>query len=156
MLKMKIKKEETQEIERLKKENQEFLNQLKRAVADYRNLEVRATKERTDFVRYANEDLFLKILPLFEDLEKAATHFKDQALELIVNQFKKVLAEYKIEEIGAEGEDFDPHIHDCIEVEEGGEGKVTKVLGKGYKLQDKVILPAKVKVGKKQAVEIQK
>lgn len=131
----------------LKKEIETLTNDWKRALADYQNLEKRYERERTDFVQFANSNLILRLVGVLNHLERAAEALKDKGLDLIVAEFKRVLAGEGLEEINSQGAEFDPNLMEAVEVVQGKEkGKVAEVVNKGYLLKGKVLLPAKVKV----------
>ena len=130
--------------------NRELENQLKRALADYQNLERRIDQERKLLSQLSSALLIEKFLPILDNLENAQKHLNDQGLEMVVKQFKDVLCEEGVEEIPSEGSHFNPKFHEAVEVTEGpDEGRIVKVMIKGYKINDKVIRPAKVMVEKK-------
>lgn len=120
----------------------------KRALADYANLEKRILAEKSEFARISLAVLIDKLLGVLDMLEKAEHHLKNEGLSLAVRQFRQVLGTEGVEEIKTLGEPFDPELMDCAEVVNGKENIVAEVCQKGYKLLDKVIRPAKVKVGK--------
>jgi molecular chaperone GrpE len=128
-----------------KKEDSKYL----RALADYQNLEKRVEREKENFVRFANAVLILKMLPILDNLERANEHLKDQGIELVIKQFKDALSSEGVTEIEAVGAAFNPELHEAIEKISGEEGKVLSVVEKGYRLGEKVIRPAKVRVGGK-------
>jgi len=137
------------ETETLKKEIVTLTESWKRALADYQNLQKRYDRERADFVQFASAGLILRLIEVLNHLEKAAENLKDKGLDIIVTEFKKVLTENGLEEIKSQGEKFDPNFMEAVEVVEGkDEGKVAEVVSKGYLLNGKVLLPAKVKVFK--------
>jgi molecular chaperone GrpE len=140
--------EKSCECEKQEEEKKQLNDQLKRAVADYRNLEARIEKEKANFVRYVEDDTVKKILPVLDNLEKAQAAKPDQGIQLIQEQLQKIIDSFGITEIEAMGKKFDPNFHDCIEVVEGPENEITAVLEKGYVHGEKVVRPAKVKVGK--------
>ena len=130
------------------KEEVAFLKeQLKKAVADYCNLENRVEKEAVALRQVRALSLIDKLLPVLDDLERAEDHFPDKGLQMAVGQFKKVLASEGVAEIVSLGKEFDPGQMDCVAVVPGEKNKVAAVILKGYSLGDKVIRPAKVKVG---------
>jgi len=132
---------------RAKKEIEDLTYRWKRALADYQNLEKRYEKEKSDFVQFANANLILKLLGILGHLERAAEHLKDDGLNLVIEEFKRVLNNEGLEEIKCLGEDFNPDLMEAVEVvEDGGKDKVAEVLNKGYLLKGKVLLAAKVKV----------
>ena len=82
-----------------------------------------------------------------DDLEGYA-----KGMQLIFEQFKKALENAGLEEIKAMDEEFDPNVHNAVmtdNIEDKDDGKITKVLQKGYKLRDKVVRPSMVAVNKK-------
>lgn len=132
----------------LQKQIDELTNKWKRALADYQNLEKRVEQERKLLAKFSNAALIDKLLAVLDTLEKAQEHLKDKGLNLAVNQFKAILKTEGVEEIQALGKKFDPILMDCSEVIKGREGIVAEVIQKGYLLDNKVLRPAKVKVGK--------
>lgn len=136
-----------------KKDNRhvELENQLRRTLADYQNLERRIEEERKLLSKLSAALLIEKLLPVLDNLENAQKHLQDPGLELVIKQFKETLESEGVSEINAEGEIFDPNIHEAIEAEAGEEdNKVVRVLAKGYRIEDKVIRPARVVVTKKE------
>ena len=132
---------------KVQKEHQVWEDKYIRALADYQNLEKRVEREKDGFVKFANVVLVLKMLPVLDNLERASKHLGDPGIELVIKQFKEALALEGVSEIPAEGAEFDPEHHEAIEKIAGAEGQIMEVLEKGYRLGDKVIRPAKVKIG---------
>ena len=132
---------------RVEEKLEDFENRLKRALADYDNLEKRVEREKEEFVKLANAQILDKLLPVLDDLELCEKHLKNKGVSLIVDQFREVLESEGLEEIKASGEKFDPETMDCVEIVSGPKDKVVEVALKGYLLNNKVIRPAKVKVG---------
>ena len=135
--------------------NQDTQVQLKRALADYANLQRRIEQDKLQIADHLKSMFIVKLLPILNNLEvslkvlaKEASAGARQGLEIWINQFKKILQDWGVEEIKTEGE-FDPQLHEAIEVVEGKEeNKITQVLEKGYRLGDKILRPARVKVEK--------
>ena len=119
----------------------------KRALADYANLEKRIDKEKEVFVSFSNAQLLQSLLPVLDDLERAGQHLKDQGLSLAISKFKEVLQKENLEEIKAQGEEFNPELMEAIEIVKGPKNRVVEVVNKGYLLNNKVLRVAKVKVG---------
>lgn len=147
----KVKKEE--EVKVLEEKITDLENKWKRALADYANLERRVGVEREELIKFANAELLRKILNIFDHLEKAEEHLKDEGLKIVVRQFRDLFNESGVTEIEVLGKLFDPNVAECVEVIPGEDNKVLEVLQKGYKLNDTVLRPAKVKVGKKEISE---
>lgn len=125
----------------------ELVNNWKRALADYKNLEKRVAEDHVEIVRFANRTLILKLLWVLDNLEALEKHSNDNSIEIILKEFRQILIDEGTEEIEADGKDFDESEMEAIELVDGDEGKVIEVTQKGYKLHNKVIRPAKVKVG---------
>ena len=129
---------------------EELENQLKRGFADYKNLERRVAQERQLLSQLSSALVIEKFLPVMDNLESAQAHLNDQGLAMVIKQFKDVLQSESVEEIGQVGEQFDPNMHEAAEVVDGDtQNAVVKVINKGYKMEGKVIRPAKVVVSRK-------
>jgi len=138
----------------------EYEDLLKRKQADFENYRKRVQREFDDFKKYATSDLVLDILNVIDDFERAIDSARsskdfDTLLEgiLLVEKHLRNLLEnkYGIELIETVGREFDPMVHDAImmeESEEYSEDTVVEDFQKGYKLHDRVLRPAKVKVAK--------
>jgi molecular chaperone GrpE len=125
-------------------------NNYKRAVADYQNLQKRVTLERQDWIKIANKELLLRLLPVLDTLMLASKHVEDQGLKVSVNMFLDTLKSEGIVRLKTIGEKFDPETMECIQIEDGEDGKVIEELRAGYMIHDKLLRPAQVKVGKKE------
>ncbi len=138
-MKTKLKNNETVELE----------TQLARALADYDNLRKRTEAEKGIWIKFAKQELLIKLLPILDTLEIAQKHVGDKGLEIAVNQFREILKEEGVIEI--EAGKFDESLHEAVDTSIGGvEGDVAEVVVKGYKFNDgTVIRHAKVKVYKK-------
>lgn len=136
---------------------QQLEGQLKRALADYQNLERRVEEERRLLSTLSAALLIEKFLPPLDNLESAQQHLKDQGLEIVIKQFKDILQSEGVEEIKAEGEQFDPNLHEAIETKEGeNDNMIATIVRKGYKLNDKILRPAQVVVERKTSQNEQK
>jgi molecular chaperone GrpE len=130
-----------------------------RAAADFQNFKRRMEQERAEVGRLANAALVINLLPLMDDLERALRTVDTKlagltwidGIWLIYRKFQAVLENAGVKEIEADGQPFDPNVHEAIGEAEGEEGKVVSVVQKGYALGDRVIRPAMVIVGKRDA-----
>jgi molecular chaperone GrpE len=130
-----------------------------RARADMENFRKRTSREKLDLVKFANESLISYILPVLDNFShawKAAENvddldsFKD-GINLIHQQLKKVLADSGLEEINPVNTQFDPHFHEAIATafeEDAEDNEILDVIRFGYKLKDRVLRPATVRVNK--------
>ncbi len=137
----------SQKLQDLEERLQQLDNQLKRAVADYQNLQKRHQNHKSQVVKYANQSLLDKLLPLLDRLKEAQTHIKDQGLDLIVEQLKQTLQSEGLSPIRAEDKKFDPETMDCAEIVPGPKDRVVNVITPGFTFHQKVLRPAKVEVG---------
>jgi len=140
-----------EQISKLKERVEELENSWKRALADYKNLERRTAEEKAEFAEFANILLLQRLLPLVDNLEMLEKHIADTGLKMIVKEFLQILSENGLTCIETNGKVFDSQKMDCTETEEvdGPEdNKVLETLSKGYLYRNKVLRPAKVKVGK--------
>ncbi len=133
---------------KLEQKISELEDKWKRAIADYHNLEKRVTTQQTDFVKFANAALIGRLLNIIDDLKRAASHLNDQGLTLIINQLNDLLKTEGVTEIDAQDKPFDAHTMEAIDTVDGPQNQVVEVTTAGYTLDDKVLRPAKVKVGK--------
>jgi len=156
----KLEKEHAR-IEELEKKNQELeeqvavlKNEYAKAYADTENMRKRLNKEHESFVKYHMQDFAKEVLPVLDNCERAlAEETKDEALhkgvEMIYSQLKNALEKEGVTEIEAEGKPFDGNWHQALMSEhvDGVEpGTVIQVLQKGYKLNDRIVRAATVKV----------
>jgi molecular chaperone GrpE len=129
-----------------------------RLAADFQNYKRRVEKEKIDIYTYANEKIAVGLLEVTDNFERAlessgSADVPDESfvkgMELIFKQLQDILQKNGVEEIQSLGEEFDPLLHHAVMMEETEDyesGKVSAVLSKGYKLKDRVIRPAMVKV----------
>lgn len=141
------------ETESLKKQVEEINDKYLRIMAEYENFRRRSQKEKEGVYSDAVADSVKELLPLFDNLERASAYEEGdklaEGLRMILKTVPEVLAKMKVESFGAVGERFDPNIHNAImheENEELGESEITEVFQKGYKIGDKIIRHAMVKV----------
>jgi molecular chaperone GrpE len=125
----------------------ELENRLKRSLADYANLERRIIREKEEFVKNATAQLLDKLLSVLDDLELCEKHLQDRGVSLVCNRFKEVLQSEGVKKIKVLGKKFDPETMEAVELIPGPKNKVVAIVLKGYFLNDKVLRPAKVKVG---------
>lgn len=130
-----------------KQDYDELDDRYKRILAEFENFKKRSGKEREGLYNSILADVVEVILPVVDNLENAAkvetqdSEYK-KGVELVLKQFKDVLASKGVEEIKAVGETFDPELHEAvssIQDENLGEKEVAQEYRKGYKIGSKVI-----------------
>ncbi len=145
-------KNKTQQAAHTKKIEEETLflkEQLARALADYKNLEKRFDEEKKEFVKYANKELLIRLIPALDTLFLAGKYTSDEGIRLTVKTVLDALKDVGVEKIEAEGAEFNPEFMEAVDTGEGEENKVIEEVRPGFMLNGKVIRPAQVKVGKK-------
>jgi molecular chaperone GrpE len=130
-----------------------------RLSAEFDNYRKRTLREKMELSKYAAENLFLKIIPLMDDFDRALAHMESatdsaamkDGIELIYNKFSDFLKQNGIKEIESLNSGFNVDLHEAIAKipveEEEKKGKVVDVVQKGYYIQDKVLRHSKVVVG---------
>ncbi len=126
----------------------ELEDKLARTLADYSNLEKRIESQRQFFATLASASIMTKIIDALDDLNLAADHLKDPGLSMALDKLKNVLKTEGLDEIDAQGKEFDPKIMDCVNVAPGKQDSVISVSKKGYILNGECLRPAQVVVGK--------
>lgn len=134
-------------------EEENLKNQLARSLADYDNLRKRVERERQDFEKTANLTLAIKLLPVLDILKTAQKHLHDPGITMTIDEFENALRSEGIVEVNARpGEEFNPQLHEAIEVVEDGKGKakILDVVRPGWKFdQGKIIRHSRVRLTKK-------
>ncbi len=130
------------------KEKEEYLTQAQRARADLVNYRRRQEETMEELRKFGQAGLISELLSVLESLEAGVKKNKD--LEQVKNQMDNILGKYGLEEIKTKGEQFNPQFHEAVErVESEKErGVIVEEIQKGYLLNNKVLRPSKVKVGK--------
>lgn len=150
----------TEEIETLKEKIKESEDKYLRTLAETENSRKRTLKEKEKWMQYAVEDIacdFLAPIDGFENALKFAKTSSDEVknwaigFEMILNQLKQVLEAHQILPYESAGKTFDPHLHEAVEVVHTNEHPndfILEELVKGYKMGDRIIRVARVKVAK--------
>ena len=142
-----VETKENDELGAMKQELDETTDRLKRIMAEFENYKKRSNKEREMLYNSLLADIVSSFLPVIDNLEKALSvetqdeNYK-QGIELVLKQFKDVLAKFGVEEIKTVGETFDPELHEAvssIQDETKGEKEIVQELRKGYKIGTKVV-----------------
>jgi len=129
-------------------------DQLLRTAAEYENFRRRSQKEKEALYTDSKADVITKLLPVIDNFERASAAQGDldtykKGVEMIVAQMLETMKALGCESFGETGEEFDPNFHNGVmrvEDENFGENTVAEVFIKGYKIGERVIRPASVKV----------
>jgi molecular chaperone GrpE len=137
---------------------EELLDNWKRTAADFENYKKRKQQETSALLETAKEMAAIRLLPSLQSLEQvlhfapADEKYKDwlSGLKATIMQLEKTMEEMGLKKIKSVGEEFNHDLHEAVsEVESDEAGKVIEEVQPGFMLNDKVILPAKVVVGKR-------
>jgi molecular chaperone GrpE len=161
-----ITPEQLDELKTLAAKADEHWNRLLRTTADFDNFKKRAAREKQEAIKYANESLVQKVIPVLDNFEMALASAQTSSAEglqslqegvaMIHGQLKGVLTEAGLEEVDATGKPFDPNFHEAVSQQESAEiaeGNVLQQLRKGYKLRERLLRPATVIVAKSPAAD---
>jgi len=146
---------ESAELQKLRAERDTLLDRLARMQADFENARKRAAREQQDFRDYALADAIKALLPTLDSFERALESSANDrselrsGVELIYKQLQDALMKLGLRPIPAKGEPFDPRLHEAIEMVETTDvpdHQILEELQRGYKLKDRLLRPAMVKV----------
>lgn len=146
------------DIDALKRERDDFYDRLLRATAEFDNYRKRVERERREQAEWAASDVLTDVVAVLDDFERAlaapappeAQAYK-AGVELIHKQLLDLLRRRHVTPFDVIGSDFDPHLHQAVAYEEvagAREGEVVGELRRGYKLGDRLLRPAMVRVAK--------
>ena len=145
------------ELQKLIAERDALLDRLARSQAEFENARKRAAREQQDFREYALADAVKTLLPILDSFERALKIGADEksefhsGVELIYKQLQDALGKIGLRTVPALGQPFDPHVHQAIEMVETTEvpeHQVLEELQHGYKLKDRLLRPAMVRVAR--------
>jgi molecular chaperone GrpE len=149
-----------EELRKLQKEMLDYKDKYLRMLADSENARKRLQKEKQELARYAIENVIVDFLHPLDNLENALSFAQDMSdevknwafgFQMILSQFKDILAQQGVTAIESKGLPFDPHVQEAIEMivtDVHPPGIVLEELVRGYKMGDRMIRPARVKVSK--------
>lgn len=156
-------KEETAEeapvdlLEEARKEAAENRDRWIRAVADLENFRKRSTQERSNLLKYKNEEILRDLVAVMDNMDRALKYCDPtgkpdplaEGICMVSGMFKDILGRYGVQEIKALGEPFDPHMHEAVARVPAGANQnntVVEEVEKGYMYQDRLLRPSKVVV----------
>ena len=154
-----IPEEELEELKKKADERDEFHNKWLKVHADYENFRRRLEKEKSDHMKFANEDIMAQLFPIVDNFDMALDAMetaKDKeavmdGIKLVQKEFHRILEDNGIEKIKTEGEVFDPNVHEAVsvvETDEYPEDTVVEEVRAGYLLNGRLLRPAQVRVAK--------
>ena len=144
------------EVEKLRAERDALIDRLARMQADFDNARKRAAREQQDFRDYALADTIKALIPVLDSFDRALKSSPEKSefhagVELIHKQLQDALAKIGVQQVSAEGAQFDPRYHEAIEMvdtEDAKDNQVLEELQRGYKLKDRLLRPAMVRVAR--------
>lgn len=144
------------ELQKLKAERDALLDRLARAQAEFDNARKRATKEQQEYRDFAMADAIKSLLPVVDNFERALQSKSEpgdfrSGVDLIYKQLRDVLAKLGVQSIDAKGQQFNPHLHEAIEMVDTADVADHEVLEewqRGYKYRDRLLRPSMVRVAR--------
>jgi len=142
------------DLEVARRENEELISKLKYAQAEYENYRKQAAREMDAILKFAHEALLVRLLPVLDDFDAALRNLDGDAgkgVRMVHEHLLRALKDGGLQEIPADGQPFDPYVHDCVQQVADpalADGVVNEVVRKGYRLQERVLRPAQVIVVK--------
>jgi len=151
--------QDTIDSEKSNDETARLKDSLLRLQADFTNYKRRVENEKADIYKYAAESVITKLLPVLDNFDRAFKEVQEEdkedaftkGVELIRQDLDKILVQEGLEVIEADNQKFDANLHHAVFMEESKDVEsehIIETFQKGYKLKDKVIRPAMVKVAK--------
>ena len=148
--------ERVSEVEKLRAERDVLVDRLARMQAEFDNARKRAQREQQDYRDYALADAIKALIPVMDSFDRALQSSPEKSefhlgVELIHKQLQDALAKIGVQPIAAKGQPFDPRFHEAIEMvdtENAKDNEVIDELQRGYKLKDRLLRPAMVRVAR--------
>lgn len=150
-----------EENEKLHQENSDYINKVKYAQAELINYRRRKDEDIAQKEKYRNQELICELLPVLDNFERAVKYDDNDltddlskflsGFKMMFSDLNNILTRYGVTEINRVGEEFDPSLEQALltdKVVDKKDDEVLEVLLKGYKLKDRVIRPATVKINK--------
>lgn len=146
------------QVDVLMSERASLYDKLLRRQAEFENYRKRVERERAELYQHGREDVLLQFLPVVDNFERALSSLEEsegdaealrRGVELIHKQFSDALTKLGLETVEAVGHTFDPHVHEAVTTEATDKHKENTVIEefqRGYKIGDRLLRPAKVKV----------
>jgi molecular chaperone GrpE len=156
--KIQVSKKEYEELQARVKELEALKDKFLRSAADFDNAKKRLMRERDEFIKFGQENLIRSLLPVVDNMERALAHAGEEkdsnakalvtGLQMVWRQLMEILKGQGLTRIKTAGEKFDPHWHEAVgHVEEKGkEDEIVEEVEPGYKLHDRLLRAAKVKI----------
>jgi molecular chaperone GrpE len=147
-----------EQIDALTAEKASLYDKLLRRQAEFENYRKRVERERSELYQHGRDDVLLQFLPVVDNFERALSSLETSegdaealrhGVELIHKQFKDALSKFGLEAVEAVGKTFDPHVHEAVTTEATDKHKENTVIQefqRGYRIGDRLLRPAKVKV----------
>jgi molecular chaperone GrpE len=148
--------EHVSEVEKLRAERDTLIDRLARMQADFDNARKRAAREQQDFRDFALADAIKTLIPVLDSFDRALKSSPEKSefhagVELINKQLQDALAKIGVQPVSVAGQQFDPRFHEAIEMvdtEDAKDNQVIEELQRGYKIKDRLLRPAMVRVAR--------
>ncbi len=145
------------ELEECKAEAEKYLDQWRRSVAEFSNYRKRVERDQAEASKAKNAALITRLLPMLDDLDTAFSNLPEdlngqpwiEGMQLIHRKLHSIFTQEGLQEIETVGQSFDPMLHEAVTHEPSettGEGQIIGEIRRGYRLNDRVLRPAQVRV----------
>jgi len=140
-------------------ERDEYYNKWLKVLADYENTRKRIEREKSDHIKFANEDIIAQLFPIVDNFDMALVAM-DKAedkmavmdgIQLVQKEFHRILEDNGAQKIKTENELFDPNLHEAVsvvETDDHPDGMIVEEVRAGYLLNGRLLRPAQVRVAK--------
>ncbi|MEE8359530.1 MAG: nucleotide exchange factor GrpE [Candidatus Omnitrophota bacterium] len=157
---IKLSRSEFEVLTEKAKISEDYHDKMLRAYAELDNTKKRLQKEKEEFIKFANEDFILRLLPIVDNFDRAMVSVKHteetdavlSGIKLVQRELHNIFKDHGVEVIECVGGKFDPHLHEAITVVESDEhpdDTVIEEVQRGYTMNGRLIRPSIVKVSKK-------
>lgn len=156
--KVTLLKEEYETLLSRLKELEGIRERLLRSAADFDNAKKRLAREREEFVRFSQEGLIRELLAVLDNFERALNHAEEvrdpsakrivEGIQMVLKHLHEILRQQGLERLKTVGGKFDPHLHEAVAYvhEPGHEDVILEEIAPGYRLHDRLLRAAKVRV----------
>lgn len=154
-----LQEKELEELKKKASERDEYHDKWLKVHAEYENTRRRLEKEKTDHIKFANEDIISRLFPIMDNFDMAFAAMEKaedkaavmEGIKLVQKEFHRVLEQNGVERIETKGAKFDPNLHEAVnavETEEYPDDMIIEEVRPGYLLNKRLLRPAQVVVAK--------
>ncbi len=159
---IKVPEKEYEELKKKAEERDGYYDKWLKVHAEFENTRKRMEKEKTEHMKFANEDIIFQLFPIVDNFDMALGAMEKaedkeavmDGIRLVQKEFHRILDENGVEKIKTEGERFDPNVHEAVsvvETDDEPDGLILEEVRSGYMLNKRLLRPAQVRVAKNES-----